>query len=408
MPLNGRAPTALRSSRSLALLLPFLTPFPIHAQTTRPVLRWGAEIRPRWEVRKPVDGGWDGVTSMRTRVSLEALLEPDLRLFVQVQDVRDWGEESSVRDRSADAVDFHQAYLEVASLPALGGLARVGRQEVGLAEQRLVGAPDWGQAGQTFDGARWIRPVGDSRIEVVYLKIVEGSSPSHDADADLTAVWYTAPLGSLGSVDFVGVHDRWTGTERTGQTTVGGIWKKDGEAISLRVQGLYQFGERQARDVRAFMLAGAAGVTVARGRGTVTLWYDYLSGDETQADDETGAFSTLFGARNRYYGRADYFTDIPVATHGLGLTDAALKLAFRPGGTLSVNLDLHEFRTAPRGSLRRSRLGEEADAWVRLRFRQYLSIQGGYSLTWAGPAMEALGLLEGTGHFGYLMTSLRF
>ncbi len=408
MPLKGRARTALRFARSLAFLLPSVIPFPIHGQERPPVLRWGAEVRPRSEIRRPVENGWDGVTSMRTRISLDALMEPGLRLVVQIQDVRDWGEESSVRDRNADAVDFHQAFLEVAFLPAVGGLVRAGRQEVGLAEQRLVGAPDWGQAGQTFDGARWIRPLGEGRLELVYLKIREDSSPSHDGSADLTAAWYSAPLGGLGSADLLGVHDRGDGTGRTRQTTVGGVWRTGSELFSARAEGLYQFGRRGGRDVEAFMFAGEAGMTVARGQGTITLWYDYLSGDAHPDDDEIDSFSTLFGARNRYYGRADYFTDVPTDTRGLGLVDAALKLAFSPGGDLSLNLDLHEFRTAQDQSLTRARLGEEADLWARVRARQYLTVQAGYSLTWSGPAMEALGLLEGTGHFGYVMTSLRF
>jgi hypothetical protein len=119
-------------------------------------------------------------------------------------------------------------------------------------------------------------------------------------------------------------------------------------------------------------------------------------------------FSALYGARNRYYGTADYFIDIPNDTGGLGLQDAALKLALRPSPPLSLNLDLHAFRTAAAGGLDSRRLSDEADLWARYRFRQALTIQAGYSLTWAGPVMEYLGRLEGTGHFGYLMTSLRF
>jgi hypothetical protein len=41
-------------------------------------------------------------------------------------------------------------------------------------------------------------------------------------------------------------------------------------------------------------------------------------------------------------------------------------------------------------------------------FRQYLTLQAGYSWTRAGPLMEELGLLEGTGNFAYAMTSLKF
>ena len=189
---------------------------------------------------------------------------------------------------------------------------------------------------------------------------------------------------------------------------MGGNWRGAWRALTFRTQGFYQTGRRGGAKVRAFMLSGEAGVPFSGDKGSVTLWYDYLSGDGRPGEDETGAFSTLYGARNRYYGRADYFTDIPVSTAGLGLSDAVFKLALRPMETTSVNLDLHSFRTAHKGRLSSRHLGEEADLWVRHQFSPYMTLQAGTSLTWADSAMEELGLLEGTGTFVYFMTSLRF
>jgi hypothetical protein len=171
---------------------------------------------------------------------------------------------------------------------------------------------------------------------------------------------------------------------------------------------MFQFGERDGRDVEAFMLAGRAGMEVLGGRGSVTLWYDHLSGNTDPDGDSVQVFTTLYGARNRYYGRADYFTDIPAHTGGLGLRDAALKLSLRPTDLLALNLDIHAFRTAQPGDLSSQRLAEEVDAWARYRFRHYLTLQAGFSLTWAGAAMEELGRLDGRGEFAYLMTSVRF
>jgi hypothetical protein len=171
---------------------------------------------------------------------------------------------------------------------------------------------------------------------------------------------------------------------------------------------MYQFGRRMGEDVSAYMLAAQSTLGVLEGRGTLTLWYDHLSGDPDPDDDQGGAFSTLFGARHRYYGRADYFLNIPEDTGGLGLRDAALKLALTASPLLTLNLDLHTFFTAEKGALSSQHLAEEADLWVRYRFRRALALEFGYSLTWAGTAMEELGRLEGTGNVGYLMTSLRF
>jgi hypothetical protein len=121
-----------------------------------------------------------------------------------------------------------------------------------------------------------------------------------------------------------------------------------------------------------------------------------------------GSFSTLYGARHRYYGRADYFLDIPRDTENLGLRDAAVKLAYSPDSHLQVNLDVHAFSTSEQGALSSQNLGQEADLWARYRFREVLNLEAGYSVVWAEAAMEELGLLEGTGNTVYFMTSFRF
>jgi hypothetical protein len=335
-------------------------------------------------------------------------MEPGLSLFIQIQDVRLWGEEKSNRDSSADAMDFHQAYLEVDSIPGIGGLVRGGRQEVSLAEGRFIAAPDWGQAGQTFDGLRWNRPMGEARLDLVYLKLAEGSSEYHDQSADMIAAWVALPLGGFGSVDLLGIHDRSGERDGNGQSTVGSIWKGRSRSLSFRAQGMYQFGKRGGADVSAYMLAAQGTLAVSQGKGTVTLWYDHLSGNRSSDSGEVGSFSTLFGARHRFYGRADYFLDIPGDTGGLGLRDAALKLALKPGPLLSLNLDLHTFSTVEEGTLSSRHLAEEADLWASYRFRGAMTLEAGYFLTWAGTAMEELGRLEGTGNVAYFMTSLRF
>ena len=397
----------IRATLPTLLLAQVFSPSLLQAQE-KPILTWQGEIRPRFESREPLLGGWAHVMSMRTRIGLRVEMEGGLALFFQPQDVRFWGEETDVRDRSADAIDFHQAYLEVGNLPGIGGKIRAGRQEVAIGESRLMGAPDWGQAGQTFDGARWFRPVGDHRLELTYLQIREDFAPAHDYDETFLAASYLVPLREGESAEVYAVHDRNSEPEVTRQTSLSGIWKKDTDAFTLRLQGIYQLGERKGSDVEAYLLAASGGLKVLDGRGMVTLWYDRLSGDDNPEDDIVRVFSTLYGARNRYYGRADYFLFIPAQTNGLGLQDAAFKLAYSPRPTLSMNLDLHAFRTSADGEVSSRRLGEEADAWVRVLFRRYLTVQAGYSLTWAGPAMEELGILEGTGNFGYLMTSLKF
>lgn len=379
---------------------------------TKPILTWSGEVRPRLFGREPVQNDWDHWISMRTRLGLDARLPQGIALFIQVQDVRFWGEELSNRDRSADAVDFHQAYLEVDSLPGIGGLIRAGRQEVQLGEGRLISAPDWGQGGQSFDGLHWVRPFGEGHVDAVYLRTQEGTVPDHDFSADFTAAWMNVGLGSNGSLDFLGVHNRTGEPNETSQTTLGTTGKAGSGPLNFRLQGMYQFGERVGMEVSAYMVAASGSLNVLDGKGKVTLWYDYLSGSDDAGEGtdggKLGSFSTLYGARHRYYGRSDYFLDIPRDTENLGLRDTALKLAYSPSPLLRLNLDIHAFSTAQKGTLSSQTLAQEADFWAQYRFREALDLEIGYSITWAGDAMEELDRLEGTGNVAYLMSSFHF
>jgi hypothetical protein len=394
-----------------------LTPAPALGQAPTapppdPILFWHGEVRPRFESREPVEGEWSRLISQRTRLTLEVgLAQEGLRIVLQPQDVRAWGEELSVRDRSADNLGIHQAYLEVEDLPLVRGLLRAGRQEAALAESRLLASPDWGQGGQSFDGLRWIRHLGsrrNQRLDLLFFQLQEDASPAHDRDAHLLGAWYALETRGVGSWDIYALRDdgRDTGSHR--ENILGGIWKGSIHPFGLRAQGIYQFGKRDGRDVEAFLLAARAGVALADEALELVLWYDFLSGDHRPGDDEIRVFSTLFGARHRYYGRADYFVDIPVQTGGLGLQDLAFKVAWTPRDRLALNLDLHLFLTATADPRSRHRLAQEADGWIRYRAREHLALEAGYSLVQAGPVMEGLERLEGIGHFGYLMTSVRF
>ncbi len=116
-------------------------------------LEFGGQIRPRTEFRDPVGNGYDVFTSMRARLNITASLEQDVNVFIQLQDVRLWGEESDTfTDYNADNFDFHQAYMDIKDMGDTALSLRIGRQAIGLGGQRLIGAVEWAQQGRIFDG----------------------------------------------------------------------------------------------------------------------------------------------------------------------------------------------------------------------------------------------------------------
>ena len=106
------------------------------------------------------------------------------------------------------------------------------------------------------------------------------------------------------------------------------------------------------------------------GKGSVTLWYDYLSGDGDLGDDTIKVFDTLFATNHKFYGFADLFLNIPVHTGGRGLQDLAIKGAYRVNPEWTLKLDLHSFNMADKGSLTSGHFGEEIDVGSELEVQQ--------------------------------------
>ncbi len=390
----------------LALALPAA---PAGAQDTRPRLSFGGQIRPRFESRSPVEGSWDHFTSMRVRASLAARLEGDVKIFVQFQDVRLLGEEANtLGDFRADGLDLHQGYVELGAIPGPGGALRIGRQELALGEERLVGAVNWAQQARSFDGVRYTSPsLAGLKVDLFAMKLAENTAASQEHDRDFLGAWGALRLGAGGTLDLYGLFTTDSREAGTEERTFGALWRAEAGPVRIRVEGSVQGGTRGGEDVSAYMIAARAG-TELPGIGTVTLWFDHLSGDDDPADGEVRVFSTLFATNHLYYGLADYFLNIPAHTGGLGLQDAAVKFSFAPLARTRLNVDLHRFRTARQGSLSTRTLGDEVDVTLRRPLSPGLGLMAGYSFVRAGTGMKELGRLSEDAHWFYVMLNAAF
>lgn len=380
---------------------------PVAAQA--PDLTFAGQVRPRFETRKPVNGGWNSYTSMRVRAALNAVIDPRVRLFMQLQDVRLWGEEAStLTDYRADNLDLHQGYAEVSDLPWVGGRLRAGRQEIGFGDERLVGRVNWSQQGRSFDGLSYARAFGEqASLDLVAFKTAESSAPTQTADASFLGAYTTIQTTDAGVFDGYGFYNSASGAGGDRQGTVGGRWLSAAGPFSWRAEASYQFGKRGGADVSAYML-GVEGTWGYRGGvAGVTLWYDYLSGDANPAGRVT-VFSTLYATNHPYYGLYDLFTNIPTQTAGLGLQDPAIKLFVRPAAGAIAHLDLHAFSAAQRGFLTTRRLADEADLALTYRVSPALGLSAGYAYVHPLDGIREIGTLTRDGGWGWLMLNTSF
>lgn len=282
--------------RRLALLLLVAT-----AAQAQPVAVTG-EIRHRSELDDRDLSGAQGATPvhlLRTRLAVDARPTTRLRAFVQVQDSRLWGGENpalalGTLDGDADQFDVHQAFFEVDSLGGRGLAARVGRQEIVVGNQRLVGAVGWSNVGRTFDAVRLRGAVGAVTGDVFAAQLVTAAGAS-DAQALVGAV-AALPVGPLtaeatllldgDAADIQSGPD--AGARRRQRTTAGlrvhgrlGPVGVDAEAYGQG--GALAPGPDRPRDEIRAWLASAEVSTEVAGLG-VAVGATRLSGDADPAD----------------------------------------------------------------------------------------------------------------------------
>ena len=362
----------------------------------------GGQVRPRTEFRQR-GSNEDAFTSMRTRISATGRPAPNARVFVQLQDVRFWGEEVNTT-ASLDNIDLHQAFVDVGSDSGRVAL-RAGRQELSYGEERLIGALDWVQSGRAFDGARVRASAGVHTVHVLGFQIADAVAAV--PDERFYGLYYTVRPAQTATVELYGMHNR-GGAVDLEQTTLGGRLSAAHGLVSYRVESAWQGGQRAGTDVRAYLLAGMIRVHALERRAQAALWYDRLSGDADSLDATRHVFDTLYGTNHKFYGLADVFTNIPVHTAGYGLQDAALKLSYAVTPSSTAALELHHMRSAADIPGVSDAFANEADLTLAHLISPKLGVQAGVSGVDALPGLLAVRPDQRSHIFAHLMLTASF
>jgi hypothetical protein len=365
------------------------------------------QVRPRYEYKDPSGGGLDAFTSMRVRFGLDVAVEDGLSIFIQAQDVRIWGSETHpLFDYSADNFDLHQGYLKYRGERMSWLTTTVGRMETNFGGERLVGAIDWTQQGQSFDGVRFDAESGRTRWALVAYTLHDESAAGVTDDESLYGVYGTLAEVGPGALDVYWLYDRLRGGAESDEHVIGARYVFSGE-VNGRLEAMLETGSRSDVDVSAFMLGARVGKGFLDGKFSATLWYDYLSGDDPTTP-EVEFFNTFFATNHKFYGFADLFLNIPAHTAAAGLQDMAVKLSWKPTTSFDAGLDMHSFRAAKQGALSGTHFGEELDLTLRHRYSDHVSATLGLSYVIQDDLFAEIGRLDENLTWFYVMLNATF
>lgn len=301
---------------------------PIHAQTPADstTLRLSVEYRPRTEFRHgyrqlPATGSKPAFfTSHRARINLDVASQK-FRLYASLQDIRVWGEEDT-RDPAGDA-QFFEFYAEPLIAPHLK--ARIGRQVISYADERLFASNNWRQSGGKHDALRLMykkSALGMDLIAAFNQTRARNFGTLYDPGFDFYKIllahffsWKPSPTLTVTGINFADGYQDAKGSQKTQfKYTQGGILALQGTTLRFTLAAYSQHGKIESGEkIRAWYLDPQLSFAAGKNH-KINLGIQVFSGDSDPNDGISEAFLAQYGAFHRYNGRMDY-TERTVRTY---------------------------------------------------------------------------------------------
>lgn len=385
---------------------------------------WTGEVRTRAEVDgRNFDLGStpNTYTLLRARLGANVAVNEDIRVFVQAQDSRVFGQAGNTL-RPLGNLDLHQAYLDARRVfvDPLG--VRVGRMELSYGNERLIGAVGFHNVGRAFEGIVADVDFGNTSLDLIATVVREthaytpvatpaGVEPQLDEKMLFYGAYAQSRLGArtlldgyvLWESDRTEVEDSRRALSRAtlGTYLRGPITPN----LSYQTELALQVGRRFEQDVLAYMLTGALEYRLAG--GSLAIGYDHLSGSPADGD-RFGAFDPLFHTGHKFYGFMDYFIAVPANTDGRGLIDLYARGRLADVGGVRVELWLHNFWHETAAASGERFLGHEVDLVVGTVLHRALALEGGVSVFQATPLMRDRFRGDDPGVWAYLSARVAF
>jgi hypothetical protein len=255
----------------------------------------------------------------RLRWNLSLLPASWLQFRFQMQDSRAAGKAlKPYAPPFQDTFDLRLAYLELGGSEKSPAAIRIGRQEINLGEERLVGSSGWANTARSFDAARLSLHWGKYRLEAFAafpVALHDGDVGDHVPGNNIYGLYGTfdnvVPGSKIEPYLFWRLNQRLkTEFGETGNlnfTTAGIRWSgKLPRRLDYSIEMARQQGSLGADRIQAWAGHWALGYTVARTWSPRLISeFNYASGDRNAKDGRRQTFDTLFPSAHDKHGLAD-------------------------------------------------------------------------------------------------------
>jgi hypothetical protein len=343
-------------------------------------------------------------TSSRIWLGVKKDFKKKLSLYIQIQDSRVFGQESSTLANTRN-LDLHQGFVKLNKLFGWNWTIQAGRFEVSYGTQRFIGAVGWHYVGRSFDGIRFVISPKKLNLQIFGLSVRESVNYIGNARPDIYpypqeptpsrsiyGIWKKTIINKQHTIDAFGYWeiDREKVSEDTcklSMPTLGASYWGTFNRFSALIEAAYQFGSMEGKDISAYLISAQG--FYKRGITKLGLGVDLLSGtNPDNFDTKMNTFQPTYGTNHKFYGYMDYFINLPRNTMGLGLNDLYITSIFKPEDSKWVfGANIHHFMSNKSATIttesdpnerESNTFGQEIDLTVKYTFIK------GTTLVWGG------------------------
>jgi hypothetical protein len=284
-------------------------------------LTLGGEIRERFESYRNINFGFSGAPAHDAYDLQRLMLDADLhvtdrfRAFVQLGDMRIFGERGVPSTTDTDRLDFMQKFVDW-RLPSPfddDPTLRYGREELLFGYQRLIAVREGPNVRRDFDGFRFTDKIGEATIDYIDVHPTIDSPYTFDDSTNpnqhLTGIYATTPVVGPLKADVY-----WLDYENLKAKFRGLTGVEDRDTFGTRLFGKYegfdwnfeaatQSGTFRNQNVDGYLLAGVFGYTFDG-----IVWTPRIGFSANDASGDNAKSKTI-GTFDPIYPRLPYFAE---------------------------------------------------------------------------------------------------
>ncbi|MDH7459919.1 alginate export family protein [Chitinophagaceae bacterium 26-R-25] len=238
-----------------------------------------------------------------------------IRVFAQLRSAWESGRKNGPRPIDEDKLNMQNLFADVAVIKKEKQtlIARIGRQELDYGSGRLISVREGPNLRLYFTGAKLMYNKASLSVDAFVMKADTVNPGSFDnkisKSINLWGVYGRKIIQRMGNLDFyylgikrpASLFEEGIATET--RHTIGGRFWKYGGGFIYNLEAAYQFGHFGSGTIHAWTASADIGYMFeeVKGKPTINLRNDYISGDKKQGDGDLETFNPLY-PKGGYFG----------------------------------------------------------------------------------------------------------